>query len=102
MSARANRQAQEPPVPHEPHGGGRNWDRDHQLLRDDSKKWGWLQFAGLFAGTSAKDIYEMRVCPECGTTIHRSVDASRAAKLAAQQADVVARAMDVLSRGVLS
>lgn len=96
MSARANRQAQEP------HGGGLYWDREHQSLRDDDEKWGRLQFAGLFAGTSAKDIYEMRVCPECGTTIHRAVDASRAARLAAQQSEVVARAIDVLSRGVLS
>jgi hypothetical protein len=79
-----------------------NWDREHQLLRDNTQKWGWLQFAGLFAGTSARDIYEMRVCPDCGTTIHKVVDTARAAKLAAQQSELVARAMDVLSRGVLS
>ena len=78
------------------------WDLAHQLLRDDIEKWGWLQFAGLFAGTSARDIYEMRICPECGTTIHKVVDTARAAKLAAQQSELLARAIDVLSRGVLS
>lgn len=98
MSACSSRQA---PAP-EPHGGGKNWDRDHQDLRENREKWGRLQFAGLFAGTSATDIYEMRTCPECGSTIHKVVDAARAAQLAAQQSEVVARAFDILSRGVLS
>lgn len=108
MSARSSRQA---PELHgagasgrapEPHGAATNWDLEHQRLRDDPEKWGRLQFAGLFAGTSARDLYEMRTCPECGTTIHKLVDTARAAHLAAQQSELLARAICILSRGVVA
>ena len=109
MSARTRRQAPElqgagassSPTP-DPHGAGINWDLAHQRLRDDHEKWGRLQFACLFAWTTPRDLFEMRTCPECGTTIHKVVDTARAAQLAAQQSELVARTVSILSRGVVA
>ena len=72
----------------------------HVALINDAETWQRLQFLGLFMGTSALELTEMRLCPKCGSSIHRAVSPAAGAALLSRLADIQARSIEQLARAM--
>lgn len=79
------------------HSEGPGWQLAHQQYRDDPIRWQRLPFQGLFSGPYPGEVFEMRGCPVCGSSVHRPISVGDALLLVARQASIHAAAIDLLA-----
>lgn len=60
---------------------GKDWARIHDALRARDDIWSLLAFGGIQGGAEPGELFELRHCPGCGSTILRPVKESDALKL---------------------
>ncbi len=82
------------------HGDGAAWAKAHLALAEDKELWQRLQFQGLFVGAYPGELFEMRCCPQCGSTVNRPISLTDAAVILGRQAQMVATAVDLVARSV--
>lgn len=82
------------------HGDGPAWSKAHLALCEDKELWQRLQFQGLLVGPYPGELFEMRGCPQCGSTLTRPIALKDAADILGRQAQMVATAVDLVARSV--
>lgn len=79
------------------HGGSKTeWQEAHAALVGDAELWPRLQFRGVQPGLGA-DLFEVRSCPCCGSSLNRQITLCAAMSVLAVEAQVIASTCDLLA-----
>lgn len=77
------------------HGpSGEEWEQAHQRIKDNREVWSRLQFQGITGMRG--EVYEMRACPSCGSTVNKQVTLSDAVGLVADYCGVLQRSLAIM------
>lgn len=81
------------------HGNtGEEWTMAHEALKNEPELWSRLQLRGMQFGASG-ELWEMRHCPSCGSSISRACSLPEALSVLADVAGVQSRSLEMLSLG---
>lgn len=79
--------------------GPDDWTEAHASMTQDETVWSRLAFRGIQSGHRG-ELWELRVCPRCESTINRPVSTRDAMRLLLQLAAIHAQSLDCLTSAI--